>query len=129
MWDRRRRYLEQHPAIVLRRRARRALARERSRLRRAAQSADAEAFAASAINCMRVACAPHFPAEVQALVGSDILEVLNGDSASDALLVRRFFDAADAGRFHNEPGRYVELLQLKPALDRVLDSLEVKLCR
>src|ERR1043166_6201540 len=40
-WDRRRRFLEQHPDVILRRRARRALHREWRALRRAARAGDA----------------------------------------------------------------------------------------
>jgi hypothetical protein len=75
-WDRRRRFLEQHPDVILRRRARRALHREWRALRRAARAGDAPRFAAAAVNAMRVACAPHYPAEPRALVGSDVIEVL-----------------------------------------------------
>ena len=75
-WDRRRRYLEQHPDILLRRRARRALHRQRRILQRAARAADAPRFAAAAVSAMRVACAPHYPAEPRALVGADVLPLL-----------------------------------------------------
>jgi hypothetical protein len=76
-WDRRRRYLEHHPDIVLRRRARRALRREWRTLRQAARIGDVESFAMASVNAMRVACAPHYPAEPRALVGSDVLQVLS----------------------------------------------------
>src|SRR5205823_3906522 len=76
-WDRRRRYLEEHPNVVLRRRARRALRRERRALKEAARSQDGQRFAATAVNAMRIACAPHFPAEPRALVGSDVLQLLH----------------------------------------------------
>ena len=79
-WDRRRRYLEHHPDILLRRRARRALRREWRVLRRAARAGDAERFASAAVTAMRVACAPHYSAEPRALVGSDVLEVLRESS-------------------------------------------------
>src|SRR5262249_14785723 len=75
-WDRRRRYLEQHPEVVRRRRARRALIRERRSLRQAARAGDAPQFAAAAVNAMRAACAPHYPADPRAVVGRDVLEVL-----------------------------------------------------
>jgi hypothetical protein len=79
-WDRRRRYLEHHPDILLRRRARRALRRERRAMRQAARAGDAERFASAAVAAMRVACAPHYPAEPRALVGSDVLDVLREPS-------------------------------------------------
>src|SRR5262249_51209975 len=59
-WDRRRRYLEERPEILLRRRARRALHRERRALRRAARSGDVPRFATAAVSALRVGCAPHF---------------------------------------------------------------------
>jgi len=80
-WDRRRRFLEQHQDIVLRRRARRALRREKRALRRAARTGDAQGFAAAAVSAMRVACAPHYPAEPRALVCGDVLQVLHVTSA------------------------------------------------
>src|SRR5207248_4968482 len=92
-WDRRRRFLEQHPEILLRRRARRALRRERRALRRAVRDRDSKGFAAAAVSAMRIACAPHYPAEARALVGSDVLECLSAADGSDRNreVVRRFF--------------------------------------
>jgi hypothetical protein len=137
-WDRRRRYLEKHPHILLRRRARRALRREIRRVDQAIRAGDAREFASSAVNAMRVACAPHFPAEARALVGSDVLSILNQPAASAAnghslpetaaVLVRRFFDAADASRFANKADDTRELLALRPQLDVVFNELEARLC-
>src|SRR5262249_21128605 len=96
-WDKRRRFLEQHPDVVLRRRARRGLGRERRVLRRAVRTGDARGFASAAVKAMRIACAPDFPAEPRALVGSDVLNVLGGAEVSDRNreVVRRFFDLTD----------------------------------
>jgi hypothetical protein len=124
-WDRRRRYFEQHPDVLLRRRARRALRRERRALRRAARARDASRFANAAVSAMRVACAPHYPAEPRALVGSDVLGVLgaNGESA----VVRQLFAISDASLFAATPTDASSLLALQPKLETVLDQLESKL--
>jgi len=128
-WDRRRRYLEKHPDIILRRRARRALRRQRHILRRAARAADAPRFGAAAVNAMRVACAPHYPAEPRALVGGDVLPLLpEPDRAGRAgEVVRRFFAVTDAVRFDTVPPSATELLSLQPELERVLQQLEQRL--
>jgi hypothetical protein len=76
-WDRRRRFLEQHPAVLLRRRARRALRRHWRVLRQAARAGDARGFADAAVAAMRAASAPHYPAEPRALVCGDVLPLLS----------------------------------------------------
>ena len=128
-WDRRRRYLETHPDIVLRRRAKRALRRQRRVLQRAARVADAPRFATAAVNAMRVACAPHYPAEPRALVGGDVLPLLSETERSGRAgeVVRRFFNATDAARFGTAAPSVADLLPLKPDLDRVLQELEERL--
>jgi hypothetical protein len=129
-WDRRRRYLEQHPDIILRRRARRALRRQWRLLRRAARAGDARRFAAAAVNAMRVACAPHYPAEPRALVGCDVLALLPETERFGRAgeVVRRFFALTDAARFGPAaPPNAADLLPLQSDLDRVLQQLEAKL--
>jgi hypothetical protein len=128
-WDRRRRYLEQHPDILLRRRARRALHRQRRSLERAARAADAPRFATAAVSAMRVACAPHYPAEPRALVGADILLLLPEPDRTGrpGEVVRRFFDVTDATRFGTGAPNTADLLPLHPDLDRVLQQLEDRL--
>jgi hypothetical protein len=128
-WDRRRRYLEQHPNILLRRRARRALRRQRRLLQRAARAADAPRFAAAAVTAMRVACAPHYPAEPRALVGADVLPLLPEPDRSGRLgeVVRRFFAVTDAVSFGTTAPNPADLLPLHPDLDRVLQQLEDRL--
>jgi hypothetical protein len=54
-------------------------------MRQAARAGDAEGFASAAVRAMRVACAPHYPAEPRALVGSDVLQVLAESSCSAEL--------------------------------------------
>jgi hypothetical protein len=128
-WDRRRRFYEQHPDVLLRRRARRALRRQRRAVRRAAQAQDAPRFASAAVRAMQVACAPHYPAEPRALVGSDVLPLVNESSgngrASD--VVRRFFAVTDASRFATTGASASELLALEPELDHVLQRLDQRL--
>ena len=128
-WDRRRRYFEQHPDVLLRRRARRDLRRKRRALRQAAQAKDAPGFAAAAVSAMRVACAPHYPAEPRALVGSDVLALLRetGGNARASEVVRRFFAVTDASRFAAAGGDAAELLALEPDLEHLLQQLEERL--
>jgi len=124
-WDRRRRYYEQHPDVLLRKRARRALHREWRAMRRAARDKDAARFAGSAVSAMRVACAPHYPAEPRALVGSDIVKVLGSNGQSDT--VRRFFTVSDASHFAGTSTDTSGLLALQPELEKVLQQLESRL--
>jgi len=128
-WDRRRRYLEQHPDVVLRRRAKRALRRERRNLHRAARARDSKTFAAAAVSAMRVACAPHYPAAPRALVGRDVLECLGngGGGARKAEVIRRFFAATDAAEFATTSTETASLLDLEPEVDRLLEEMEAKL--
>ena len=125
-WDRRRRYLEQHPDVLLRRRARRALHHQRRILRRAARAADAPRFAVAAVSAMRVACAPHYPAEPRALVGTDVLPLLPEPDRSGrpGEVVRRFFEVTDATRFGTTSPNPADLLPLQADLERVLQKLE-----
>ena len=77
---------------------------------------------------MRVACAPHFPADPAALVGGDILELLretNGHPPDE--LVRRFFSVTDASRFAASRADASQLLALQSELEKVLKRLEEKL--
>ncbi len=132
VWDRRRRYLERHPDVVLRRRALRALRRQWRTARHAARRGNAEEFAAAAVRAMQVGCAPHYPAEPRALVGSDVLDLLRspGDGQSSGKTVqavRRFFSITDASRFADSPAAFTELLSLQPELEEVLQKLEARL--
>jgi hypothetical protein len=128
-WDRRRRYLEQHSDILLHRRARRALHRQRRILQRAARAADAPRFAAAAVSAMRVACAPHYPAEPRALVGADVLPLLPelDRAGRPGEVVRRFFAVTDAADFSTTATRPADLFALQPDLERVLQQLEDRL--
>ena len=131
-WDRRRRYLEEHPQILLRRRAKRALHRERRALRRAALAGDIPAFTGAAVSALKVGCAPHFPAEPRALVGADVLQLLANleDTAptdGKAAVVRRFFTATDSARFAVAPSETTNLLGLQSEIESVLEELETRL--
>jgi len=128
-WDRRRRFLEQHPEVVLRQRARRALHRERRNLQRAQKSRDAAGFAISAVRAMQAVCAPHYPAEPGALVSQDVLAVLTEDERAGrpGEIIRRFFQVEDAVRFATAGADPAELLSLHAELDQTLEILAAKL--
>ena len=128
-WDRRRRYLEQHPDVVLRRRARRALRRHWRALRSAARRRDSARFAASAIEALQAASAPHYPATPHALVGADVIALLPPDQrvGRSGDVVRRFFSACDAARFGPVAAGRDELLALEPELEEILAQFEARL--
>jgi hypothetical protein len=128
-WDRRRRFLEQHPEVVRRRRARRALHRARRALEKAALAGDTARFAGLGVSALRIACAPHYPAEPRALVGADVLGLLSESERAGHAgeVVRRFFSVTDAERFSVEPLAPGELLPLQPDLEAVLRDLEDRL--
>jgi hypothetical protein len=128
-WERRRRFLEQHPDILLRRRARRALRRERRALQKAVRAGDSLRFANVAVSAMRVACAPHYPAEPRALVCRDVLGLLaeTERAGRPGEVIRRFFAVADASIFSATATDGNGLLSLQPELERVLEELEARL--
>lgn len=103
--------------------------RERRALDRAGRGSDAKEFATRAVVAMRVACAPHFPAEPRALVGSDVLSLLdetsrNGHAGEG---VRTLFSVTDESQFGSKPADMNGLLQLRTELNHVLDELEARL--
>jgi hypothetical protein len=128
-WDRRRRYYEQHPIELLRLRARRRLRHERRALRDAAKQKDPKAFANCAVSAMRVACAPHYPAEPRALVGSEIVAVIdgNGDASRSKEIIRDVFQAADLARYNASDGEAANLLARQIEIEQVLAKLEARL--
>jgi hypothetical protein len=128
-WDRRRFYLEQHPDIVRRRHARRALRRERRRLEQTAASGDAGGFLRCAIHALQIASAPHYPAVPRALVCHDVLQILTvaEREGKPGEIVRRFFNAADAAAFASTAEAHVGLLAEKLALQEILAELEARL--
>ena len=128
-WDRRRRFLEQHPDVLRRRRALRALRRELRALQKAARGGNSARFAALAVSALRIASAPHYPAEPRALVGADVLALLSDAERSGRTgeLVRRLFLVADAERFSATPLVTDELLALEPEVLDILRQLEERL--
>lgn len=128
LWDRRRRFLEAHPEIVRRVRARRALRREKRALQAAAEAGNAAAFIEHAARAMTIAVAPHLPANPRALVGGDILRQLDpvAQTGPAAATVRQVFAAVNA-EFATTPAAQPDLLALRPGVDRVLQKLEEKL--
>ncbi len=128
-WDCRRRFLESHPDILVRRRARRELRRARRQLRSAVSHSDAEGVASWGVKAMRVAVAPHFPAEPRALVGADVLALLGEEDrrGTSGATVRRWFEVADAARFDTKPAALSGLPAAHAEIERVLDQLEAKL--
>ena len=128
-WDRRRRYLWQHPEVVLKRRARRGLRRQLRLARRAATARDAAGFVTGAANALREACAPHTAATPGALVCADVLQELPAAArqGSTGENIRRLFAAADALRFGGPVRDSSDLLALQPDLEQVLAELRARL--
>src|SRR5207247_5578652 len=117
---------ERNPDIMVRRRARRELRRARRLLRTAISHRDADGVVSCGVKAMRVAVAPHFPAEPRALVGADVLSLLGEPDRKGAAgaTVRRFFEAADAARFDAKPAAASGLPALYADIESVLNRLE-----
>ncbi len=128
-WDRRRRYLETHPDILVRRRARRVLRQARRALRAAMRDADAIKLVNSGLAAMRAAAAPHFPAEPRALVGADVLALLTDQERQGKIgeTVRQLFAAADAARFDTHSAGGPDLPAAPADIERLLNRLEAML--
>ena len=127
-WDRRRRFWEAHPDLLRRRLARHALHREKNLLQKAVVAGDAAAFVQHAADAMRIAVAPHYPANPQALVCADVLAQLDDAerNSSSGETVRKLFAAADA-RFALTAQVQADLLALNSDMEVVLQRLEAKL--
>jgi hypothetical protein len=128
-WERRRRFYELHPDVLVRRRAKRALRRERKQLHEAIRSGDALRYVRTAVSAFRIGSAPHFPATPRALVGRDVLELLpEAERTSRAgAAVRQCFASVDAADFSSTSPAATELLSLQADVDAVLNQLEAKL--
>lgn len=128
-WDRRRRYLEQHPEVILKRRARRGMRRQLQLARRAAVARDEAGFVTGAANALREACAPHSAANPGALVCADVLQELPEQKRQGPIAesVRRLFSAADALRFGGNLRESGELLSLQPEVEQLLAELRLRL--
>jgi hypothetical protein len=129
LWDRRRQYLEQHPEIVRRRRARRELRRVKRQLHRAAQAGSAADFTRLGVSALQIACAPHFPADPRALVCGDVMEVLDAEERRGKAgeIVRQFFTTSDLKNFSDSNNCDGQLLSLAGGLDGILVKLEARL--
>jgi hypothetical protein len=127
-WDRHRRFLEAHPDLVRRRKARRDLRRKKMELQKAAAAGDAESFIQLAAAAMRIAVAPHYPANPQALVGGDVLAQLDTATQNDAIAdtVKQIFAATDR-RFAAQTKAPADRLALNADVEAVLQQLEAKL--
>lgn len=128
-WDRRRRYLEAHPHIVVRRRARRGLRQARRDLHAAVQKGDAAKLIKSGVEAMRIGAAPHFPAEPRALVGTDVMALLTDEERRGKIgeTVLRLFALADADQFGKHPPDGSSLLPSHTDIEVMLSRLEAML--
>jgi len=129
LWDRQRRFLERHPELERRRRARRALRREKRALHRAAAKGDAPGFVRRAVAALQIAAAPHFPAEPRALVCGEVLSLFNTDERSGRTgeVIRSLFSRDAAESFGAAGERGAPLLNLKPELEGILERMEARL--
>ena len=128
-WDRRRRYLADHPDVVARARARRALRRELRRLRRAGQARDGRAYVESAARAMQQAAAPVTRANPAALVAADVLGALpvTEREGEPGRLVRRVFGAGDQLHFLDQPGEGKSLLEARGQVEGLLKEWRERL--
>lgn len=128
-WDRRRRFLEQHPEILRRRCARRALRKARRALHQAAAAQDGGRFARAAVEALQIAGAPRYPAHPHALVCADVLNLLPETQrhTEPGRVIRECFAAHDAANFSTAAANAAPLLALHPALEEILAQLEAQL--
>jgi len=124
-WDRRRRFFEEHPEVLVHRRARRAIGRHARRARKAARDGDSRNFLHHAIEGFREACAPAAPADPRALICEDVLTALPQALRQESVtrLVRKLFMAANNWRFGDAAPQSGELLQLAGEVDQQLKEL------
>ena len=127
-WDCRRRFFAAHPEIVRRRKAKRDLRREKIKLQNAFVAGDAEKVARHAADAMKIAVAPNYPANPQALVCADVLAQIDATEQNGRAreTVREIFMAADT-QFSLAPQTQADLLKLKSEIEAVLLKLEEKL--
>jgi hypothetical protein len=128
-FERRRRFLERHPEIVRRRKARSALRRECRMLHRAASSSDATGFARSALTALQIASAPHFPAEPRAIVCGDVLGLFSDEEQHGQTgdTIRRVFAQNNAADYSGAHRNGNPLFNLKAELDQILKQMEARL--
>jgi hypothetical protein len=127
-WDEHKRFLEAHPEIVRRRRAKRDLRWEIDLWRKAVAQGDIQGFVVHAAAAMRIAVAPYFPAEADAMVCGDVLSRFDTAERDGKTreTVRRIFEAADA-RYANSKPLPADFLAMKSDVESVLQKLEEKL--
>jgi len=128
-WDRRRRYLADHPDVVARARARRALRRELGRLRRAGRARDGRAFVESAARGFQQAAAPATRANPAALVAADVLGALPAGERDGEVgrLVRQVFGAGDRLHFLDQAGEGAAVLEARAKVEGVLEQWKERL--
>lgn len=128
-WDRRRRFLEQHPEVVLKRRARRGLRRQLRLMTKAVAAKDAAAYVTAAVHALREVSAPRTAANPEALVGNDVCQALPPPArqSREGELVRALFAAADRLRFNQQPPEAATLFAMQPEVDRLLAKLKEQL--
>jgi hypothetical protein len=128
-WDRRRRHLEAHPEILLKRRARRAMRRQWREAAQRAAAHDAAGFARGAAQALRSGCSPFFPAEPRALVGADVLSVVGAEKAEPAAtgLLRDLFATTDAAEYGQAPPRFDAVISRQAELAALVRQLEERL--
>ncbi len=99
------------------------------RLHQAATAGATADFTQCGVSALRIACAPHYPANPRALVCADVLEVLPATERQGqaAEIVRRFFAAENAASYSAKRETEGELLTLKTGLDELLLKLEARL--
>lgn len=128
-WHRRRRYLTEHPEVVLKARARRGLRRELRRVRRAGAAGDAAGFIRAATHGLRQAAAPHAAANPEALVCADVLEAMPATERNGAPgeLVQNLFAAADARQFVGQAANEAALLGRQPEFEQLAERWRERL--
>jgi hypothetical protein len=127
-WDEHKRFLEAHPEIVRRRRAKRALRQEIALWRRAVAQGDSHKFIVHASAAMRIAVAPNFPADAGAMVCGDVLSQFENAERDGKTgeTVRKIFEAADV-RYAGSKAPPADFLAMKSDVESVLLQLEEKL--
>jgi hypothetical protein len=127
--DRYRRFLAEHPEVLLKRRARKGLRRQLKLLRKSHANGDPEAFALAGVQALQEICAPFSTAHPGALACNDVLPLIPSetDSARNAEIVRTLFAAADAHRFNHQTQCSTDLLALRTELERLLATFQRQL--
>lgn len=125
LWARRRAYLEAHPEILLRRRARRGIRRHLQATSRAASARDSKGFVTSAISALREASAPRGAANPDSLVCADVLAELPQPERQGRAgeMVRQLFAMGDALRYGGPVKEGPDLFSLKPDLEQLVHRL------